>query len=136
MPDAPQPTTAQGALPREIRVQDGHGLLGQMRQRHSIRRQAGSVHGCAWFAGSRMPVVVDHVGRHNAIDTIAGWRSLHGVAGADETFYSTGRLTSEMVMKSAHMGVPITVSRNGGAAQHCTGGVARAPARRAAGLRK
>jgi FdhD protein len=53
------------------------------------------------------------VGRHNAIDTIAGWMALHGVLGGDKTFYTTGRLTSEMVMKSAQMGVPIIVSRNG-----------------------
>jgi FdhD protein len=53
------------------------------------------------------------VGRHNAIDTIAGWMAMHGVEGGDKAFYTTGRLTSEMVMKSAHMGVPIIVSRNG-----------------------
>ena len=56
---------------------------------------------------------VEDVGRHNAIDTIAGWMWLHGVGGGDKTFYTTGRLTSEMVMKSAQMGVPIIVSRNG-----------------------
>ena len=84
-----------------------------MRQQDSIHRKAGSVHGCALFRGSEMLVFVEDVGRHNAIDTIAGWMWLHGVDGADKNFYTTGRLTSEMVMKAAHMGVPIVVSRNG-----------------------
>jgi FdhD protein len=56
---------------------------------------------------------VEDVGRHNAIDTIAGWMWLHGVEGGDKVFYTTGRLTSEMVIKSAQMGVPIIVSRSG-----------------------
>jgi FdhD protein len=96
-----------------IRQTTLHGLLEQMRQRNSIHRKAGSVHGCALFQGSELLMFVEDVGRHNAIDTIAGWMGLHGVAGADKTFYTTGRLTSEMVMKSAQMGVPIIVSRNG-----------------------
>ena len=90
-----------------------NALLEQMRQRNSIHRKAGSVHGCALFAGDQMLVAVEDVGRHNAIDTIAGWMGRHGVHGADKLFYTTGRLTSEMVMKSAQMGVPIIVSRNG-----------------------
>jgi FdhD protein len=60
-----------------------------------------------------MLTFVEDVGRHNAIDTIAGWMWLHGVEGGDKTFYTTGRLTSEMVIKSAQMGVPIIVSRSG-----------------------
>jgi len=58
-------------------------------------------------------MAVEDVGRHNAIDTIAGWMGLHGIVGGDKMFYTTGRLTSEMVLKSAQMGVPIIVSRNG-----------------------
>ncbi len=104
LPDASRARIRQGTL---------NALLEQMRQRNSIHRKAGSVHGCALFAGSQMLVAVEDVGRHNAIDTIAGWMALHGVHGADKTFYTTGRLTSEMVMKSAQMGVPIIVSRNG-----------------------
>ena len=96
-----------------IRQATLHALLEQMRQRNSIHRKAGSVHGCALFLGAVLQVFVEDVGRHNAIDTIAGWMGLHGVDGADKTFYTTGRLTSEMVMKSARMGVPIIVSRNG-----------------------
>ena len=99
----------------DARIRQGtlNALLEQMRLRNGVHRQAGSVHGCALFAGSQMLVAVEDVGRHNAIDTIAGWMALHGVPGADKTFYTTGRLTSEMVMKSAQMGVPIIVSRNG-----------------------
>ena len=102
-----------GAQAARIRQSTLHGMLEVMRQRNSIHRRAGSVHGCALFRGSEMLMFVEDVGRHNAIDTIAGWMALHGVEGADKTFYTTGRLTSEMVMKSAQMGVPIIVSRNG-----------------------
>ena len=103
------PETSQARL----RQSTLHGLLEQMRQRNSIHRKAGSVHGCALFAGAEPLVFVEDVGRHNAIDTIAGWMGLHGVTGGDKIFYTTGRLTSEMVMKAAQMGVPIVVSRNG-----------------------
>jgi FdhD protein len=88
-------------------------ILDQMRQRQSVHKQAGSVHGCALFKGSDMLVFVEDVGRHNAIDTIAGWMAMHGIEGGDKVFYTTGRLTSEMVMKSAKMGIPIVASRNG-----------------------
>ena len=88
-------------------------ILETMRQQDSIHRKAGSVHGCALFRGSEMLMFVEDVGRHNAIDTITGWMALHGIQGADKTFYTTGRLTSEMVMKAAQIGVPIIVSRNG-----------------------
>ena len=101
------------AASARIRQATLHQLLEQMRQRNSIHRKAGSVHGCALFQGATLLAFVEDVGRHNAIDTLAGWMGLHGVAGADKTFYTTGRLTSEMVMKSAQMGVPIIVSRNG-----------------------
>ena len=104
LPDAKQARIRQSTL---------HALLEQMRQRNSIHRKAGSVHGCALFKGGDLLMFTEDVGRHNAIDTIAGWMGLHGVSGGDKTFYTTGRLTSEMVMKSAQMGVPIIVSRNG-----------------------
>jgi FdhD protein len=96
-----------------IRQSTLHGMLEVMRQRNSVHRKAGSVHGCALFRGAEMLTFVEDVGRHNAIDTIAGWMAVHGVGGADKLFYTTGRLTSEMVMKAAQMGVPIVVSRNG-----------------------
>ena len=71
------------------------------------------MHGCALFRQGEMLTFVEDVGRHNAIDTIAGWMWLHDLGGADKIFYTTGRLTSEMVIKSAQMGVPIVVSRSG-----------------------
>ena len=114
---APSGSTGVSALPdaASARIHQAtlRAMLEQMRQRHSVHRKAGSVHGCALFAGSQLLVAVEDVGRHNAIDTIAGWMALHGVAGGDKVFYTTGRLTSEMVMKAARMGVPIIVSRNG-----------------------
>lgn len=108
----PEPPSAR------IRQSTLQGILEVMRQRDSIHRKAGSVHGCALFRGAEMLVTFEDVGRHNAIDTIAGWMWTHGdgsdgVRGADKIFYTTGRLTSEMVMKAALMGVPIIVSRNG-----------------------
>ena len=71
------------------------------------------MHGCALFRQDEMLIFIEDVGRHNALDTIAGWMWLQGVEGGDKIFYTTGRLTSEMVMKSAQMGVPIVVSRSG-----------------------
>jgi FdhD protein len=103
------PSAAQARIRQETLVE----ILEQMRSRNSVHRAAGSVHGCALFAGNHMLVFTEDVGRHNAIDTIAGWMAMHGVSGNDKLFYTTGRLTSEMVMKSAHMGVPIVISRNG-----------------------
>ncbi len=94
-----------------------HQLRGDAQDRQRAPASAGSVHGCALFRGTEMLMFVEDVGRHNAIDTIAGWMWMHGDAalgqGADKVFYTTGRLTSEMVMKSAQIGVPIVVSRNG-----------------------
>ena len=103
--------------PEHARIRQGAlvAMLETMRQTDSIHRRAGSVHGCALFSadGRERLMFVEDVGRHNAIDTISGWMALHGIDGGDKVFYTTGRLTSEMVMKSAHMGVPIIVSRNG-----------------------
>jgi FdhD protein len=109
LPDAQAARIRQSTLAR---------MLETMRQQDSIHRRAGSVHGCALFRISSQQVgemltFVEDVGRHNAIDTIAGWMAMHGVDGGDKAFYTTGRLTSEMVMKSAQLGVPIIVSRNG-----------------------
>ena len=88
-------------------------LLNAMRLQESTYKSAGSVHGCALFRQDELLTFVEDVGRHNAIDTIAGWMWQHGVDGGDKIFYTTGRLTSEMVIKSAQIGVPIIVSRSG-----------------------
>jgi FdhD protein len=91
-------------------------LLELMSEQESLHRGAGSVHGCALFRAAEMLVFVEDVGRHNAIDTLIGWMALHGVAGGDKIFYTTGRLSAEMVIKAAQIGVPIIVSRNGATA--------------------
>jgi FdhD protein len=92
-----------------------YGILNAIRLQESTYKSAGSVHGCALFHGEEMLLFVEDVGRHNAIDTIAGWMWLQQpeMHSGDKVFYTTGRLTSEMVMKSAQMGVPIVVSRSG-----------------------
>ncbi len=106
LPSAAQARIRQSTLAAQLE------RMRQM-QMESIHRKAGSVHGCALFRGSELLWFVEDVGRHNAIDAIAGWMWMRGVDGADKSFYTTGRLTSEMVMKAAQMGVPIVVSRNG-----------------------
>lgn len=93
-----------------------YGIVNAIRVQESTYKSAGSVHGCALFRGEEMLFFVEDVGRHNAVDTIAGWMWLQdpaSMAGADKVFYTTGRLTSEMVIKSAQMGVPVVVSRSG-----------------------
>jgi FdhD protein len=88
-------------------------LLDNVRLHESIYKQAGAVHGCALCQGGDILTFVEDVGRHNAVDAIAGWMWLEGVAGGDKIFYTTGRLTSEMVIKAAQMGIPFLVSRSG-----------------------
>ena len=90
-----------------------YGLLNAMRLQESTYKSAGSVHGCALFKQDELLTFVEDVGRHNAVDTIAGWMWMNGVSGGDKIFYTTGRLTSEMVIKAAQMGVPVIVSRSG-----------------------
>jgi FdhD protein len=91
-----------------------YAVLNAIRLQETTYKSAGSVHGCALFNGDQMQIFVEDVGRHNAIDTIAGWMWMNGVtANADSIFYTTGRLTSEMVMKSAQMAVAVVVSRSG-----------------------
>ena len=90
-----------------------YGLLNAIRLQESTYKSAGSVHGCALFERERMLIFVEDVGRHNAIDTIAGWMWLEhsgapgGLRGDDKVFYTTGRLTSEMVIKAAQMGLQV-----------------------------
>jgi FdhD protein len=99
-----------------LRQSELYGILRVIREQDSVYKQAGSVHGCALFRGDELLLFVEDVGRHNAVDTIAGWMALQGedvARGDDKVFYTTGRLTSEMIIKSAQMGVPIVVSRSG-----------------------
>ena len=103
--------------PATITQSQLYGIVNAIRLQDSTYKSAGSVHGCALFQGDELLVFVEDVGRHNAIDTIAGWMWLQADAlaasGSNKVFYTTGRLTSEMVIKAAQMGVPIVVSRSG-----------------------
>jgi len=102
-----------------------YSLINTIRLQESTYKSAGSVHACAMFSlvgdEPEMLLFVEDVGRHNAIDTIAGWlwmsfaasQEISGASAPGLAFYTTGRLTSEMVIKSAQMGVPVVVSRSG-----------------------
>jgi FdhD protein len=108
--------------PASISQAELYGIVNAIRLQESTYKSAGSVHGCALFRGDEMRLFVEDVGRHNAIDTIAGWMWLQNEnaatpeaasGDAPPVFYTTGRLTSEMIIKSAQMGVPIVISRSG-----------------------
>jgi len=90
-----------------------YAVVNAIRLQQSVYKTAGSVHGCALFDGEAMLLFVEDVGRHNAIDTIAGWMALNGVQSRGKVFYTTGRLTSEMVVKAAQMGIAVVISRSG-----------------------
>jgi FdhD protein len=91
-----------------------YALSELVRKHETIYKQAGAVHGCALFSATpELLYFVEDVGRHNAVDAIAGMMWLDGIDGGDKIFYTTGRLTSEMVIKAAQMGVPFLVSRSG-----------------------
>lgn len=90
-----------------------YGLLDAVRHRETIYKSAGAVHGCALANGTEILYFVEDVGRHNAVDAIAGLMWLDRVDGSDKIFYTTGRLTSEMVIKAAQMRIPFLVSRSG-----------------------
>jgi len=106
----------QIALPPDARLRQSvvYRIVETIRTQQSIYKQAGSVHGCALFSqDGELLYFVEDVGRHNAVDAIAGLMWLDGVEGADKVFYTTGRLTSEMVIKGAQMGIPFLLSRSG-----------------------
>lgn len=98
----------------QLRQSQLYDIVNTIRLHDSTYKTAGSVHACALFVDERLQLFVEDVGRHNAVDTIAGWMSLQTALPAGEkVFYTTGRLTSEMVIKSAQMGVPVVISRSG-----------------------
>jgi FdhD protein len=88
-------------------------LLREMAAYNAIYKRAGAVHGCALCRDTDIITFIEDVGRHNAADAIAGLMWLDGTSGGDKIFYTTGRLTSEIVMKVAHMGIPALLSRSG-----------------------
>jgi FdhD protein len=89
-------------------------LLEKVRRHETIYKQAGAVHGCALATtAGEILMFVEDVGRHNAVDAIAGFMWLDAIDGSDKVFYTTGRLTSEMVIKCAQMRIPFLVSRSG-----------------------
>jgi FdhD protein len=104
------------SLPAEARLKQSviYKIVDLIRTQQSIYKQAGSVHGCALFSAAGEQIYfVEDVGRHNAVDAIAGRMWLDGLSGNDKVFYTTGRLTSEMVIKGAQMGIPFLLSRSG-----------------------
>jgi FdhD protein len=88
-------------------------LTRQINTAPSLYLKAGAIHGCVLCEGDRPLVYMEDVGRHNAVDKVAGWMFRNDIDPADKIFYTTGRLTSEMVIKTVMMGIPILVSRSG-----------------------
>jgi len=104
----------------DVRLSDAQlfDLVEKVRKYETIYKQAGAVHGCALArptgtAETEIMMFIEDVGRHNAVDAIAGRMWLEAIDGSDKIFYTTGRLTSEMVIKCAQMGIPFLVSRSG-----------------------
>ncbi|MCB1423305.1 MAG: formate dehydrogenase accessory sulfurtransferase FdhD [Nitratireductor sp.] len=90
-----------------------YALTRQINTQPSLYLKAGAIHGCVLCEEDRPLVYMEDVGRHNAVDKVAGWMMLNKVDPANKIFYTTGRLTSEMVIKTVMMGIPILVSRSG-----------------------
>lgn len=104
------------SLPSDARIsqQTIYRIVDAIRTQPSIYKQAGSVHACALFdSQGKLLYFIEDIGRHNAVDAIAGSMWMDGIEGGDKIFYTTGRLTSEMVIKGAQMGIPFLLSRSG-----------------------
>jgi FdhD protein len=99
--------------PGELRTSWLYTLTHKINTTPSLYLEAGAIHGCVLAQEDRPLVYMEDVGRHNAVDKIAGWMFRHHVRPDDKIFYTTGRLTSEMVIKTVRMGIPILVSRSG-----------------------
>jgi len=101
---------AKGAV---LRTSWLRGLLKKINTAPSLYLEAGAIHGCVLCREDRPLIYMEDVGRHNAVDKIAGYMFLNDMTSADKIFYTTGRLTSEMVIKCVQMGIPILISRSG-----------------------
>ena len=102
------------ALPKaELRTSWLYQMTHAINTMPSLYLEAGAIHGCVLCKEGEPVCYTEDVGRHNAVDKIAGWMFRHGVDPADKILYTTGRLTSEMVIKTVRMGIPILVSRSG-----------------------
>lgn len=99
--------------PAELKQSMIYALLDSIRDYNEVYKKAGAVHGCALCTDGQVDFFVEDVGRHNAVDAIAGYMWLNSVGGEDKIFYTTGRLTSEMVIKVTQMGIPALLSRSG-----------------------
>ena len=97
----------------QVRTSDLYALASTINRTPSLYLEAGAIHGTVLCQGDRPLVYMEDVGRHNAVDKIAGWMFSEGIGPGDKTLYTTGRLTSEMVIKTALMGIPVLASRSG-----------------------
>ncbi|SFO02247.1 FdhD protein [Roseovarius lutimaris] len=97
----------------QVRTSDLYALAAKINRTPSLYLEAGAIHGTVLCQGDRPLVYMEDVGRHNAVDKIAGWMLSEGVTAEDKLLYTTGRLTSEMVIKTAMMGIPVLASRSG-----------------------
>ena len=96
-----------------VKTSDLYALANKINRTPSLYLEAGAIHGTVLCEGDRPLVYMEDVGRHNAVDKIAGWMLSEGVGPEGKLLYTTGRLTSEMVIKTALMGLPVLVSRSG-----------------------
>jgi FdhD protein len=99
--------------PTPVRTSDLYALAREINTMPSLYLEAGAIHGTVLCEGARPLVYMEDVGRHNAVDKIAGWMAMEGVGPEGKMLYTTGRLTSEMVIKTALMGLPALASRSG-----------------------
>lgn len=97
----------------EVRTSWLYALAAKINRTPSLYLEAGAIHGTILCERDRPLVYMEDVGRHNAVDKVAGWMWAHGATAGDKILYTTGRLTSEMVIKTALMGIPVLVSRSG-----------------------